>query len=232
MGVFKVTAAIVSETKRGYKVFKLQLNKEIWVTKLLPLNEKDKDRDGLYQYYVRNESISFLVGRYIEILFGHSDYGYEFYSILSFDVIKDFKVLLDNSNGKAFSTRMDMYSFLVSKNYHINADSSITLNPPYEKFDLSKKNICYPNYLSDDVLNMKNIEFIFNSFYKNLSIETNDLDRDEKYVLTPLSIAINSKRYHKYKSKTLSDITTDVLRIGDTLSNEHIEFLKAQIKLS
>ena len=49
--IYKVTSASVGETKRGHKVFKLQLNNSIWATKLFPLRKYDLKNDKLYLLY-------------------------------------------------------------------------------------------------------------------------------------------------------------------------------------
>ena len=67
MSIFKVTVATTGETKRGYKVFKLQLNNSIWATKLFPLRELDRKYDKLYQMYLEHDNISFLEGKYISV---------------------------------------------------------------------------------------------------------------------------------------------------------------------
>lgn len=225
MSIFKVTAATTGETKRGYKVFKLQLNNSIWATKLFPLRKLDRKYDKLYQMYLEHDSISFLVGSYISVSLNQSEYGYQFSSIGSFDAVQEFKDLLDGSKGKAFFTRMDMYEFLKIKNYPVNKDVSITLKAPYDGFNLTENNVCYPNNLKDNYLTLDNIKIIFNQFYKDKIIDNGNPDRDEKYVLTAVAIVKNRKIYHKYKSKTISNNNFDVLRVGDSLSEEQYEFI-------
>ncbi len=225
MSIFKVTAATIGETKRGYKVFKLQLNNSIWATKLFPLRKLDRKYDKLYQMYLKHDSISFLAGSYISVSLNQSEYGYQFSSIGSFNAVQEFKDLLDGSKGKAFSTNMDMYEFLKIINHPVNKDGSITLKAPYDGFKLTKNNVCYPNNLKDNCLTPDNIETIFNQFYKDKRIDNGNPDRDEKYVLTAVAIVKNRKIYHKYKSKTISNNNFDVLRVGDLLSEEQYEFI-------
>ncbi len=224
MSIFKVTSATTGETKRGYKVFKLQLNNSIYATKLVPLRKLDRKYDKLYQRYLQHDSISFLVGSYISVSLIKSEYGHQFISIGSFDAVQEFKDLLDRSKGKAFFTSIDMYDFLKIKNYSVNKNGSITLKAPYDGFNLTENNVCYPNNLKDNCLTPDNIEIIFNQFYKDKIIDSGNPDRDEKYVLTAVAIVINRNIYHKYKSKTISNDNFDVLRIGDSLSVEQYEF--------
>lgn len=224
--IYKVTDASVGATKNGYKIYKLKLNNTILATKLFPLRERDHKYDELFKRYSENnDSLGFLVGKYISIWLKNTKYGFEFISIDSFDAIQDFKDLLDNSNGKAFSTRINMHEFLKGRNCNVNADGSLILKAPYDKFNLSENNICYPNDLKENVLTPNNIGFIFEKFYKGKIIDNGNPDRDESYVLTSTAIVINRKTYHKTKSKTLSNNDFNVLRIGEPLTDEQYEYI-------
>jgi hypothetical protein len=227
--VYKVTEATIGETKRGFKIYKLQLNNSIWATKLVPLRKLERKYNKLFQLYEENNnSLNFLAGKYISISLNQSQYGFEFSSIISFDALTEFKELLDRSQGKAFSTTMNIYNFLKVKNYSINQDNSITLKAPYGNFNIVHKNgitVCYPNKLEDNCLSLDNIEIVYNQFYKNKVIDNGNPDRDSKYVLTPVAIVENRKIYHKYKGGTISDDNFDVLRIGDSLSEEQYSYI-------
>lgn len=227
--IYKVTEAAIGKTKRGYQIYKLQLNNSIWATKLFPLRKLDRKYNKLFQLYTENNNnLEFLVGKYISISLNQSQYGVEFSSINSFDAIQEFKDLLDGSQGKAFSTIMDVYKFLKNRNYSINQDNSITLKDPYGNFNIIDKNgitVCYPNKLEDNCLSLGNIELIYNQFYKDKVIDNGNPDRDSKYVLTPVAIVENRKIYHKYKSKTIANDNFDVLRIGDLLSDEQYDYI-------
>ena len=161
-GIYKVTDASVGTTKNGYKIYKLQLNGSILATKLFPLRKLDQKYNTLFNKYKdNNDSLDFLVGKYIAIWLEKTQCGFEFSSIDSFDALADFKDLLDSSNGKAFSTRINMYEFLKGRNYTKNTDGSLILKPPYDKFCLSEHNVCYPKDLKDNYLTPANIRFIF-----------------------------------------------------------------------
>lgn len=227
--VYKVTSASIGETKRGYKIFKIHLNNSFFATKLFPLRSIDLRHDKLYQLYIENDkSLDFLVDKYIAIILGDSKYGVEFSSIISFNAFQDFKDLLDRSKGKAFTTRIDMYDFLKRKKYSINPDDSITLKNNYKNYnikDLGGLIICYPNNLGEDHLNLDNIKIIFNHFYNGKFIDDHNPDRISKYALTSSAIIKNRKIYHKSRSKTLSNDDFDVLRIGENLSKEQLEYI-------
>ena len=63
--VYKVTATDIGKTKRNFGIYKIQLNNEIWATKLIPLRKLDKKFSQLYQLYLENNnSLDFLMGKY------------------------------------------------------------------------------------------------------------------------------------------------------------------------
>ncbi|MGL1957722.1 MAG: hypothetical protein OCD00_10440 [Colwellia sp.] len=225
--VYKVTATGIGETKKGYKVYRVQLNNSLWVTKLFPFRKLERKYDKLHKLYEEKNNLDFMVGKYISISLNQSQYGVEFSSINSFDVIQEFKDLLDSSKGKAFSTWTDVYGFLKKNNYSINHDNSITLKDPYANFNIMDKNgitVCYPNHLGDKCLTIDNIEAIFNQFYNGKEINNGNPDRDSKYALTPTAIVEDRTIYHKSKSQTSSHDTFDVIRIGDRLSESQYNY--------
>lgn len=224
--VYKVTHALVGKTKSGYELYKIQLNNSVLATKLLPLRKREKRYDKLYNKYLENNrSLDFLVGKYISISLNKTRYGIEFSSIDSFDVLSDFKELLDNANGKAFSTSINIYGFLKERGYDTNTEGSLILKPPYHKFCISEHNICYPNDLQENTLTPANIGIIFEKFYKGRVIDNGNPDRSESYVLTSTSIAKNRIIYHKTKSETLSNENFDVLCIGEKLTEEQYKYI-------
>ena len=224
--IYKVTSASAGKTKNGYQIFKLQLNNSILATKLFPLGEVDKIRDKLFQLYTKNNSsLEFLVGKYVSIWLNKTQYGIEFGLINSFDAIQEFKDLLDNAKEKAFFTNMGMYEFLKRKNHSTNTDGSITLKAPYDRFNLTEKNVCYPNDMKNNCLTLDNIEIIFNQFYRDKVIDNGNIDMDEKYVLTNVAIVKNRRIFHKYKTKTISNADFDVLRVGDLLTEEQYGYI-------
>lgn len=224
--IYRVTGASIGVTKRGYKIYKLQLNGLILATKLFPTRKNKQRQCTLFnKYKENNESLNFLVGRYVCMDITNTQYGYEFSSIRSFDPLEKFKCLLDDSKGKGFSTYMDVYEFLNKRNYVKNTDGAIMLKPPYNNFCLAQNNICYPINLKDSQLNLDNIKTIFINFYKGKEIKNDNLDRHQCYVLTPTAIIIKTEVFHKKKSKTINTLYSDVLRIGDQLTNEQYEFI-------
>ncbi len=206
-----------------------RLNNSIWASKLAPVRKLDKRYDSLYRIYKEhNGAIDTLVGKYIEIYLTKSDYGMDFNSIKSYDIVKDFKNLLDESQGKAFFTNMSIYGFLKQLKYQINPDDSITLKKPYDDFNIFDKDgitVCYPNQLKPDVLTLDNIGIIYKQFFYKKHSSTGHSDMVLQYKLKHVAIVENCKRYHRYKSKTISDHDTDVLRIGDNLNDEQLKFL-------
>jgi hypothetical protein len=97
--VYKVTEASVKKTTRGYEVFSLKLNNSILATALVPLKTIDKKYHKLFQFYLANHrTLDSLVGKYIATNLERSQYGHQFGSLESCDVMQDFKKLLDESN--------------------------------------------------------------------------------------------------------------------------------------
>lgn len=228
--IYKVTNTKITKSKNGYTIFNLELNNKIWASKLAPVRKIDKLIDKLYQLYKNENSLNSLIGKFITISLEKDNYGIKFSYISHYDSLVEFKELLDKSEKKAFSTDIPIYNFLKSQNYPINTDSSITLKSPYNYFNIMNKNgltICYPNNLKSDELTFENIEKIYYQFYYKKYIDTGNPDKDCQYKLTPIAIVKNCKKYHKYKGKTLSDTDSDVIRIGDKLHPEHIEYLNS-----
>lgn len=227
--VYRVTAAAIKKTRNGYELYNLQLNNTFWATKLVPLRAGDKRRDILYQQYTKNNNnLNFLIGSYVAISLEDSKFGKNFRHIESLDVLQDFKKLLDESNGKAFSTNINIFEFLESKGYPVNSDKTITLRNEYSHLNLIVKNgrtICYTNKTGEGTLTLENIETIYNHFFKGKYIDNGNPDRDEQYGLTSVAIIVNRKIFHKSKSEVISDDDFEILRIGDKLSKEQCHFL-------
>ena len=231
--IYKVTAATIKKTQNGYEQYNLQLDKSFWATKFLPLREIDKKWNPLYKLYVsNNNSLDFLVGRYIAITLQDSEFGKNFTSIASFDALEDFKALLDKSNGKAFQSNINIHGLLERLNFPLNPDMSITLREPYSQFNINNKNgttICYPEKLDKGFLTLTNIGLIYDKFFKDKYIDNGNPDRDEKYAMTSVAIIMNRTIFHKSKSMVLSRDNFDVLRVGDRLSEEHNQFLSGVV---
>lgn len=227
--IYKVTSAKIAKTKRGFSIYELWLNNTIKATKLMPTRESHKSFDNLYQFFIENGSLYPLRGKYISLDIYNTSYGLEFSRIISFDVIEDFKEMLDSAGGKSFSCQYDMYSFLKKRNYTINQDDSITLKPPYDRYNIlgaGGATLCIPNNLGESHVDLNNIKIIYENFYKGKDPNPSNLDVESEYGLGLNSIYCSSKKYHKNLSKVISRHTSDVLRVGDLIQEEHIEFLK------
>lgn len=119
--VYKVTAATIKKTRSGCAIYSLHLNKSIWATKLVPLSDRDRRYDKLYQQYLKNNnSLEFLLGRYIAVRLEETQFGKNFKEIISFNVLEEFKKLLDESKGRAFFTSINVFEFLKGMGYPIN----------------------------------------------------------------------------------------------------------------
>lgn len=226
--VYKVTAASIKKTPKGHELYNLQLNKSFWATKLVPLREADKIFDSLYKLYKKNNNLDFLTGRYIAADLKDSRFGKNLGTIVSFDVLQDFKGLLDKSNGKAFSTEMNVFGFLGSAGYPTNPDGTITLKAPYSNFNILNNGfhtICYPKQPEEGTLTLGNIGLIYEKFFKGKYIDNGNPDRDEQYEITSVAIVINRRIFHKSRSEVVSNDVFDVLRVGERLSEEQCRFL-------
>ncbi len=227
--VYKVTAATIKKTPKGYELYNLQLNNELWATKLVPLSARDRKYEQLYKLYTNNnKNLDFLLGKYIAIELESSKFGTNFNYIASFDALNEFKTCLDKSDEKPFFTRINIFEFLDRNGYPINPDGSITLREPYSRFNIRIKDrvtICYLNKREEGTLTPENIKPIYDKFFKDRYIDNGNPDRNEEYAMTPVAIIINVETYHKSKSGVKSSRSFDVLKIGDKLSEEQRQFL-------
>lgn len=225
---YKVTSATIEATKRGYKLYKLQLDNSLWVTKLLPFDKLDQEYDPLYKIYEETNSLESLIGKYIVVSLISNKYGKSFNEPYSIDLINDFKKLLDKNGKSPFYTELPIYKFLYNRGYSMNLDYSINLKKPFEHYRISlidDISIIYQEFKKENILTLSNLKIIYENFYANKSIETSNIDLNCKYICTPISIAKNCEMFHKYKSKVTSTSQVEVIKIGDELNPEQIKFL-------
>jgi len=251
---YKVTSVHEKKTKKGDIVYNLQLNNSIRVNfvnpdKIWRSSGKDNPRafDALNIFWINNnKSLEKLLGKYIAGSLEESDFGKQFSEIISVDMVNDFKILLDESSNRAFSTSMPIYSLLESLDYRKNNDNSITLKNPYDNFNINKHNgnsfnftledlmyrtehgvntICYPKSLGKDVLTLDNIERICHHYGKSGN-------KYSAYAMTPVEIIeMEFSRSYKYRGSGKSNIKEEmssigiILRVGDKLSNEQMWYL-------
>lgn len=238
--VYKVTAASIGKTQKGYEIYKLQLSNSFWVTKLIPLRSLERKYNELYKRYKENNSLEFLVGKYISISLHQSEYGVEFGSISSFDVLQDFKKELDASNGKSFATSLPIYDFLLNMQRIIEFDGSIKILSNYDDMRISKVNdvnVCYQYDISksNDYLNFKNIDQIFMEFYKDLPLPAfSESEGGEKsyYTISMMDGGIVRMDNHirvSHRMTTSGDYNKWVLnmiqKIGEKLPENQVNFL-------
>ncbi len=240
--IYKITNTKITKSKNGYTIFNLELNSKIWASKLAPVRKLDKKYDKLYQIYEKELSLNSLIGKFVTISLEKDNYGIKFNHISHYNSLEDFKKLLDESGKKAFSTDIPIYNFLKSLKYPINIDGSITLKNPYAYFNIVDKDgltICYPNNLQSDELTFENITIIYDHFYKNVSLppyKRNSVDVGAKsyYTISMKDVAIVRMDNHvkvSYKMTANRDynkwIPKIILKIGDKLYKEHIEYLNS-----
>jgi hypothetical protein len=242
--IYKVTAASIEKTKKGYKIFKLQLDKSFLATKLVPFSKVDQIFCKLYNLYAKNnESLAPLVGKFISVSLNKTKFGMEIYSIESVDVLQDFRIKLDYSKGEAFSTTLPIYDFLSNMQRVIEPDDSIKLATDFGDMRISKidgVNVCYQYNTSNEYLNLKNINQIFDRFYKDVILPPydNETDRNSYYKISLNEVGIVRMENHvkvSYKMTTSGDydkwLSTVVQKIGKKLPEEHVHFLKSNAAL-
>lgn len=236
--IYKVTSAIIGKTKRDYEFYKLQFNNSFWATKLLP--SRKYDHDELYKRYKKNnDSLEFLVGKYIHISLEKTEYGFEFNRIYSFDVINDFNKELEYSKGKAFSTDLPIYDFLLCLKRTVEPDGSIKLSTNFGDMRISKMNglnVCYQHDRSNEYLNIFNVKLIFDKYYKDVPLPPYSTGKDKGdnsyYKISMKDVAIVKMNNHvkvSYKMTTSGDydkwLAEVVMKIGDKLTSEQTEYL-------
>jgi len=231
-GIYKVTAANIKTTNENKQLYNLQLDHSHWVTQFIPKRQLDQTSSSLYKKYKdNNNSLEFLVGTYIDIGILDSKYGKNFSRIRYFDVLNEFKKLLDQANGKAFSFQANIYGFLIKKGYITNPDSSITLLAPYEKYNIKASGdytICYSKDPEFGTVTLENLSFIFDKFYKGKDTSNlSDYDRSEEYYLGVIDIGISGEKFHKSQTKTLHRYNRTVLRVGDQLTRDQLAYLSS-----
>lgn len=235
--VAKVTAASIGETKRGFKVFKLQLNNSIWVTKLIPLGKREKEYDTFYCQYLVKENLEFIVGKYITIIFEETQCGLEFTSIGSFDVLIDFKTELKYSKGSAFTSTLPIYDFLIDMKRNIEPDGSIKIKSDFPDMRVAKlhtSDVCFQFDTNESILTQNNINTIFEQFYKCVILPPASCDASNSYYkISPTDAAIvrmNNRVRLSYKATHSGDhdtwTTEVIIKIGEELPVEHARYLK------
>ncbi|MEW6023457.1 MAG: hypothetical protein AB1807_15105 [Pseudomonadota bacterium] len=227
--VHKVSTANIKKTPQGYDLFNLELSNSFWATKLIPVRSSDRSYDSLYKKYLEHDkSLNFLLGKYIQIMLTDTKYGKNFVKISSYDIVSDFKAMLDDTSKKSFQTPLRIYQFLLDKGYAKNSDASITLKPPYSEYNviwLDGYTVCYPNKPSPGTLTLENIGLIYDAFFKDKDSGCSNPDRIETYGRSEVSIHLGVERLHKSESKRLSYHVNEIMRVGDKLTSEHEEFL-------
>ncbi len=237
--VYKVTAVAIEKTKRNIAIYKIQLNGEFWATKLVPRSALDRKYSKLYQLYTAsNKSLAFLIGKYISTSISKDKYGFAFHSIESFDVLQDFKKEVVQSNGNAFSTRLPIYDFLSSISRKIEPDDSIKIVSDYGDMRVYKVKgitVCCQHDASIEYLNLTNIDFIFDKFYKDVPLPACDpIDggSNSYYAISMADVGIVKMDNYVKVSHTMTTsgdynkwIAKSVQKIGDRLSQEQVQYL-------
>ena len=145
-------------------------------------------------------------------------------------LLKNYKTDFDKAEKKAFQFDFSIYNILKRMKFDLNKDNSITLTGEYSIYNVSINNICYPNTKEPNTLTSDNIDRIWEHFFCNKKIESTSTLKSETtkwYSRDDCSIYISYEKYHD-RSETKTDISRGkhaILRIGDALDAEHIQFL-------
>jgi hypothetical protein len=161
-----------------------------------------------------------------------SAYGYEFGSIASFDALQDFKNELDASNGRPFSTRIAIYNFLKSRR-KIEPDGSIKIKSNFGDMRLFHGFCCQFDD-SGEKLYPSNVHKIFEKFYKDVRFSDSTEGSKESYYTVSGYAIVKMSHYLRVRSNMSFSGDCDkwvedtVLKVGDKLTEEQINFLKNQ----
>lgn len=184
--VYKVSNASIGTTKKGYKLYQLELNGSISASKLIPTRGAKLKGELYLKYAESGYNLDFLKDKYIQTDLYSNEYGVEFGHIHSYDVINDFKMLLDHCEGKAFATTIPMYKVLQALGRPIESDGSIKLKTRYQDFRIyqfKKTDLCFDLKPSDNFLNLANAEAVFERFYKNDELPKYSRDGQKSYCM-------------------------------------------------
>jgi len=248
--IYKVTNVTSATTKYGDICYHVQINGSIlikvypqvkwkntwrtveWNTKTGRITRvKERNKELYYSVFhsfweQNNESLLNLTGKYIvttsDNLKANLKNGY---NVQSVDLVHDFKKLLDDANGRTFSTGLPIYNFLKKLNYTVNQDNSITLRKEYSGYNVNTDNLCYQNTNKPNILTFENIGIIYDHFFRGKG-KTDDGRRHStsEYKLNKYSIFQHWSNCGSYKRRETSG-TSYVMVIGDDLKDEHIQFL-------
>lgn len=233
--IYKITSVNEKQTKKGDKVYSIQLNNTIIINNVNPdknWKSSGKKNMGLINlvhdfWITNNHSLKKLVGKLIYARCVNSDFGVQFDRISSLDIINDFKEKLDESDCEAFITNLPIYDLLVEMNYKIENDNikSIPLKKPYEKYSIFKENectICYCNITKENTLTFDNIDIVYKNYYCPKKISS--YRKDITYSKNRISI-VESYTYYGRDDKISSSGSRTIKTIGNNLSKEEIKFL-------
>ncbi len=233
---------MVSKTKKGFEVYNIQLNNSFWATQLLPMRSREKKYNEFYRLYKENNNkLDFLIGKYLALSLSKNNYGIVFSGVYSVDALNDFKQELVLADGKSFSTRLPIYNFLIEQGRDIECDGSIKLKSSLCDMRMVKVdniNICYQHKADDKYLTLKNINIIFDRFFKGVKFESPSYSGfDSYYEIDYTSAAIVLMEHHvkvSYRMTKSGDYDRwdkkIILLIGDPLDEEHVKFLRSIVQ--
>jgi len=194
-----------------------------------------------------NESISFLIGKYIYLELKKNDYGYEIGEISNFDVVTAFSDALIACEGRPFETELYVYELLVKTGRPVEANGSIKLKTNFEDMRVSVVNgfaICQEHNPASNQLNLGNINQISNEYYNDVLLgpEPETSEGSERpcarsfYAISDNGMKIirwDNDRFISRKTTTRHDHNTwrsvTMVELGDLLTDEHPEGIRRAV---
>jgi len=237
-----ISANIKKYEKNNYSYFDLEItlhnNEIIYRSSYLKDNRRavlayeynggiDVDYDTYKILLSHQFNMNFMIGKYIDIDTEVTARGRRFGHIYSWDLIDDFKRLLeinpyypDFNRDIFFFTHISIYKFLTLKKYSKNNDGLIRLKGDYNHLVVDENNNCfsYMEINESDLdpkkfVTMSNIREIYNGLYKER--QSADLDITDSYRYLERHILYSYTKHGKNTSKIQHSGRSVALKVGD-----------------
>lgn len=178
--IYKVTKAEIIKSPKGHEFFSLKLNNSITAKKIFPFRSKSK-YDELYNLYLKNKGIDFIVGKYIYANIEKNQYGYVFDRIDCFDIVGEFENLV-SSYKSPFSFYKEFYELLKKGNREIETDGTLRLKYPNDHLGINKDGICFQIDHEDIISSfIEKIKTYNSPFRMEMKFNIYNILREKKY---------------------------------------------------
>lgn len=241
--VYKITNLKLTMTSDSVFCIRLTLDKTI------EIREFEVDVNRKYRYKSNNgvriffkeliEKGKLVSGKYIYAKLGFGKRYIWIESIRYFDIVFEFEKELREKKYADFITALPIYEFLAKIGRSKNSDESISLTGEWygrKIFNVDRSSFCVIEKYDYERLNYRNIELIFNNFYKNkpLPKQTDEDEKPLRYEMQKYSGIFLVKyvdRVHSnfHKSRSRNDYCGESygneIKLGELLSDEQKKFL-------